>query len=161
MLFGHRWARLSSRASPICAAAASGLCFNRLRSFRRFRRWKCRADAAHRRVYRGRRARAMRSLEIVGLAAWAITGPGAFRRPAATRAIARAWPPARPDPGRRANRRARQRHRPANLCALSLHRRQGKRHRHHGHARPMIEEYAHIIFELDDGQVKAMRRPAA
>ena len=113
-------------------------------------------------VYRGRRARAMRSLEIVGLGAWAHHRPwelsgGQQQRVAIARALA-----TRPDliladepTGELDSATARQIYalfryivdKEGVTVILATH-------------DPVIEEYAHLIFELDDGQVKAIRKPA-
>ncbi len=109
----------------------------------------------------GRRERAMRCLEIVGLGAWARHRPwelsgGQQQRVAIARALA-----TRPDliladepTGELDSATARQ------IYALFRYivDKEGVTLVMATHD-PVIEEYAHIIFELDDGQVKAVHKP--
>ena len=112
-------------------------------------------------VYRGRRERAMRSLEIVGLGAWAHHRPwelsgGQQQRVAIARALS-----TRPDliladepTGELDSATAKQ------IYALFRYivEKEGVTVIMATHD-PVIEEYAHLVFELDDGQVKAVRKP--
>ncbi len=112
-------------------------------------------------VWRGRKERAMRSLEIVGLGAWAHHRPwelsgGQQQRVAIARALS-----THPDliladepTGELDSATGRQIYalfryivsHEGITVAMATH-------------DPVIEEYAHIVFELSDGQVKAVRRP--
>ncbi len=112
-------------------------------------------------VWRGRRQRAMRSLALVGLEPWAHHRPwelsgGQQQRVAIARALA-----ARPDliladepTGELDSATGRQ--------IMALFRRivvqEGITVLMATHD-PVIEEYAHLIYELGDGQVQAVRRP--
>jgi len=112
-------------------------------------------------IYRGRRERAMRSLEIVGLGAWAHHRPwelsgGQQQRVAIARALS-----TRPDliladepTGELDSITARQ------IYALFRYivEKEGVTVILATHD-PAIEEYAHLVFEMDDGQVKAIRIP--
>ncbi len=111
-------------------------------------------------VWRGRKERAMRSLEIVGLGAWAHHRPwelsgGQQQRVAIARALS-----THPDliladepTGELDSATGRQIYalfryivsRERITVAMATH-------------DPVIEEYAHIVFELSDGQVKGVRR---
>jgi ABC-type lipoprotein export system ATPase subunit len=112
-------------------------------------------------VKQGRRERAQRCLEIVGLGAWAHHRPwelsgGQQQRVAIARALA-----TRPDliladepTGELDSATARQ------IYALFRYivDQEGVTLIMATHD-PVIEEYAHIVFELDDGQVKSVHRP--
>jgi ABC-type lipoprotein export system ATPase subunit len=112
-------------------------------------------------VKQGRRERAMRCLEIVGLGAWAHHRPwelsgGQQQRVAIARALS-----TRPDliladepTGELDSATARQ------IYALFRHivEKEGVTLIMATHD-PVIEEYAHLVFELDDGQVKSVHHP--
>ena len=112
-------------------------------------------------VWQGRRQRAMRSLELVGLRPWTRHRPwelsgGQQQRVAIARALA-----TRPDliladepTGELDSVTGRQ------IIALFRHivAQEGITILMATHD-PVVEEYAHVIYELDDGQVQAVRRP--
>ena len=112
-------------------------------------------------VWRGRKERAMRSLEIVGLGAWAHHRPwelsgGQQQRVAIARALS-----THPDliladepTGELDSATGRQIY--ALFRYIVDHEKITVAMATHD---PVIEEYAHIVFELSDGQVKAMRCP--
>jgi putative ABC transport system ATP-binding protein len=113
-------------------------------------------------VNRGRREKAMRSLEIVGLSSWANHRPwelsgGQQQRVAIARALS-----THPDliladepTGELDSATARQ------IYALFRHivDKEGVTLIMASHD-PVIDEYAHMVFELEDGQVKSIRQPA-
>ena len=162
MLFGQSLARLSSGALTHLRRRRIGFVFQSFAIFPAFSALE-NVELMLRiaGVYRGRRERAMRSLEIVGLGAWAHHRPwelsgGQQQRVAIARALA-----TRPDliladepTGELDSATARQIYalfryivdKENVTVIMATH-------------DPMIEEYAHIIFELDDGQVKAVRKP--
>jgi len=112
-------------------------------------------------IHQGRRERAMRSLEIVGLGAWANHRPwelsgGQQQRVAIARAIS-----THPDliladepTGELDSATARQ------IYALFRHivDKEGVTLIMASHD-PVIEEYAHLVFDLEDGRVSAVRKP--
>ena len=161
-LFGQSLARLSSRALTNLRRRRIGFVFQSFAIFPAFSALE-NVELMLRiaGIYRGRRERALRSLEIVGLGAWAHHRPwelsgGQQQRVALARALA-----TRPDliladepTGELDSATARQIYalfryivdKENVTVIMATH-------------DPVIEEYAHIIFELDDGQVKDVRKP--